>query len=94
MALSKMTLITTRTKLALGTTLIMLSCRNSANILSVKMLGIVMLGVVSYCAEAFYTLAKSFIEPDHDPLDPAHLPSMLMQNNKKYYYSRTNIIKY
>jgi hypothetical protein len=36
-----------------------------------------------YCAEAFYTIAKSFIEPDHDPLDPTHLPSMLMQNNKK-----------
>ncbi len=83
MTLSKTTLSTTRTKLTLGTTLIMLSCRNSANILSVTVLGIVMLGVVSYCADAFYTIAKSFIESDHDPLDPAHLPSMLMQNNKK-----------
>ncbi len=80
MALSKTTLSTTRTKLTLGTTLIMLSCRNSANILSVTMLGIVMLSVVTV---AFYTISKSFIEYDHDPLDPAHLPSMLMQNNKK-----------
>jgi hypothetical protein len=80
MALSKTTLSTTRTKLTLGTTLIMLSCRNSTNILSVKMLGIVMLSVVTV---EFYIMAKSFIEHNHDPLDPTHLPSMLMKNNKK-----------